>query len=107
MPLNKKCWDVYGTIIRKKLFQQRSFAMTIPVETVKSESQTSESMKRLESLSFWDLVRSAEPGWDLLWRQGIVVDFDANSEGKVSEVTFRLERSRHDHLERIIEAEAV
>jgi len=107
MTLNKRCWEDYGTALRKKLFKERCFSITIPVDVVKEESRTSESMKRLESLKFWDMVQSAGPGWDLLSQEGILVDYVVDSDGKVSEVTFKLESSRHEHLERIIGAEAV
>ncbi|QDU44235.1 hypothetical protein Mal52_27130 [Symmachiella dynata] len=104
MALEKKCWTEYGVTLRKRLFQSRSFDVTLSIESIKTESHTTNSLKRLERLSFWDPIQAVDPGWDALYQQGVIVDFVPNEEGKVSEVTFRLEKSREQHLERIIES---
>ena len=104
MPLDKKCWSDYGVSLRKRMFQDRHFDITVAIEAIQVESNTSETVRRLEKLSFWEPIRAVKPGWDILFSQGILVEFDASSDGKVSEVTFRLEASRQQHLERIIES---
>jgi len=86
------------------MFQSRSFDVTVSIELIKTESHTTNTLKRLERLSFWDPIQAVDPGWDTLYQQGVIVDSVADDEGKVSEVTFRLEKSREQHLERIIES---
>ena len=104
MPLDKKCWVDYGITLRKRMFQERKFDITISIEEIKSESNTKETLTRLGKQSFWDSIREVKPGWDILFHQGVLTDFDDSAE-KISQVTFRLETSRRQHLERIIEAQ--
>jgi len=86
------------------MFQTRSFDVTLSIESIKEESNTSISIRQLETLRFWDSIQAVDPGWEALFNQGVLVEFVANAGGKVSEVTFSLEKSRHQHLERIIES---
>ncbi len=104
MPLDKKCWGNYGTLLRKRMFQERRFNITVSIEDIRIESSTRVTVSGLGKPGFWEPIREVKSGWDLLFKQGVLADFCA-TDGKVTEVTFSLEKSRRQHLERLIESQ--
>ena|SRR5579863_6364342 len=98
-----KCWVTYSEVLRKRMFQQKVFELTIPVEVIKQESNTSMSLRDLRNPHLWDTVRNEVEGWDTFPKCGILVDFEINPVGEVDSLTLRLDQRRRETLERFIQ----
>ena len=103
MPVGDNCWVDYATKLQKEMYRRQCFELTFPVETIQSDSGTDETLEVLQREGFWNAVRDLKKDWDTLPRKGILVDFEVNADGKIDEVTFRLNETRRDHLQRVIE----
>ena len=98
-----KCWVEYADRLRKIMFQQRVFELRIPVETIKEESNSSESLEKLRAPQFWAAVRRKDPVYSTLPDRGVLVDFEPNADGRLDFVLFRLDEDRGQYLQRIID----
>jgi hypothetical protein len=106
MPVGDKCWVDYAEKLRRRMYREGIFELTVPTEEVHADTGTDVPLSELKKPGYWNPVRDAKNDWDTLPRNGILVDFTVNDEGKVDSVTFKLDESRSEHLRRVLERNA-
>ena len=102
MPVGDRCWVEYAEKIRKRMFQERMFEITVPVDEIRIESRTTSPFAELRTPGYWNPCRDAKPDWNTFQRYGVELDFRVEADGYVHFVTFRLDKSRRATLERVL-----
>ena len=93
------CWKDWGIRLRMRMMQQRTVEVTLPVEHIYEEVGFGGPFEDLRGYGYWNSCRRHVEYWDTLFKQGIEVDFETNAEGKVDEVTFKLNENWRSLME--------
>src|SRR5262249_10924356 len=93
------CWKEWCIRLRMRMMRRKLAEITLPVEQIYQEVGFGGPFADLRSYSYWNSCRNRIPGWDTHTKQGLEVYFDVNDEGKVDEVTFRLDESWRSLME--------
>lgn len=97
-----KCWTEYAVTLRKRMFLEGKYELTLASEEVKRNSGTDSKMSDLRNPKYWKAVRDAKTGWDTLSKNGVEVDFDVADDGLVHSLVFRLDETWSGVLERAL-----
>jgi hypothetical protein len=106
MPVGDKCWLDYSVALRKRMFAEGRFEITVPIDEIHRESRTDVTISELRKSGYWNMCRDAKPYWDTFQKNGIELDFEVEADGNVHFVTFRLDGRRRGTLERNLKRQA-
>lgn len=103
MPVGDKCWVEYSEALRKKMFQRGIFELRVPMEDIHYETGTTVPFHELRNPGYWNACRDARRDWDTFQKYGVELVFEVEPDGHVHFVTFRLDSSRRESLERMLQ----
>lgn len=101
MPRGTNNWVEFCVNLRKRMFQEEWFEITLSVEEIHGQSGTDVSLAELRNPGSWNPCRDAKPDFNTAQKNGLNIDFDVEADGKVQFVTFSLDEAR-----RVIHCEA-
>jgi len=102
MPRGDQCWKDWAIELRKRMYRDKCSEITLTIDEIAKGTGADMTREDLCSRSFWSACRDAKEYFDTIPRQGLQIDFDPTAEGKVQEVTFRLDAKRLDHFQRVV-----
>jgi hypothetical protein len=90
MPTGDKCWKEWTIDLRQHMIRNKLPEITKSTEEIRTETGTDETLKSLQSQSFWKAVRDQVKDWDTIPRNGLEVTSEPNAVGEVEFVTLWL-----------------
>jgi len=104
MPRRYKGWKTWTIALRKRMYQDRCTETTVTVDEV-AEGLGANPAEGIGSKRFWDACRDGKGNFDVIAKQGLLIEFELKADGSVKKVTFRLNQTWMDHFHRVRERE--
>ena len=100
MPIGDRCWKDWTVSLRMWMMQHKIAVVEKTIDEIAQETGTVESPESLHSFGFWNAVRQAKRDWDTIPKNGLDVDFTKNEQGHVERVTFHLNATWRQIMDR-------
>jgi hypothetical protein len=104
MPRRYKGWKNWTIALRKRMYQDRCPETTVTVDEV-AEGLGADPADGIGSKRFWDACRDGKGNFDVIAKQGLLIEFEPKADGTVKKVTFRLNPTWMNHFQRVRERE--
>jgi len=99
----KTRWKNWADGLRQEMMGGLTAHVTKTVDVVISETASTTAVSTLRSERFWRAVQIGDSPNEVLAKAGFDLEFEQDDDRKVSEVTFRLNRTWLNILDRVLE----
>jgi hypothetical protein len=96
-------WKNWADRLRQQMMTGLEPQVTRSVQSIASETATTKAESTLHSVRFWKACQAGKSPNDALTSAGFEIDFEANSEKSVQQVTLRLNATWMSIMQRVLD----
>jgi len=99
----KKRWKEWAECLRQEMMGSRTADVTKSVDTIVTATATTKGEKVLRSERFWLSCQAGASPNDVLTKAGFEIEFEADDDRRVEEVTLRLNQTWKNILQGVLD----